>query len=128
MSKHLSRIAAPKSWPIKRKFRKWITKPSPGPHNLQTSIPLNVLLKEILNYARTTKEVKKSLNNILINKVQRNDHKFPIGLFDIIEFPELKEYYTMLYDQKGNLKITKIDKAVSENKIYKITGKKILKN
>ena len=128
MSKHLSRIAAPKSWPIKRKFRKWITKPSPGPHNLQTSIPLNVLLKEILNYARTTKEVKKSLNNILINKVQRNDHKFPIGLFDIIEFPELKEYYTMLYNQKGNLKITKIDKAVSENKIYKITGKKILKN
>ena len=128
MSKHLSRIAAPKSWPIKRKFRKWITKPSPGTHNLQTSIPMNVLLKEILNYAKTTKEVKKSLNNILINKVQRKDHKFPIGLFDINEFPELKESYTLLYNQKGKLKIVKIDKEASENKLYKITSKKILKH
>jgi small subunit ribosomal protein S4e len=128
MSKHLSRLAAPKSWPIKRKFRKWVTKPSAGPHSLKTSIPMNVLLKEILNYAKTTKEVKKSLNNILINKIQRKDHKFPVGLFDIIEFPELKEYYTLIFDKKGKFNIIKIDKEDAQNKIYKIIGKKILKN
>jgi len=119
MSRHLSRIAAPKSWSIKRKFRKWITKPSPGSHSLDNSIPLNVLLKEILNYAKTTREVKKSLNNILINKTKRKDYRFPIGLFDIIEFPDLQEYYTLIYDRKGKFKTLKINK---------ITGKTILKN
>lgn len=128
MSKHLSRIAAPKSWPIKRKFRKWITKQSPGPHSLKTSVPLNVILKEILNYAKTTREVKKSLNKILINKIQRNDYRFPVGLFDIIEFPELQEYYTLIYDKKGKFKIIKINKEDAQSKIYKIIGKKIIKN
>ena len=128
MSRHLSRIAAPKSWSIKRKFRKWITKPSPGSHSLDNSIPLNVLLKEILNYAKTTREVKKSLNNILINKTKRKDYRFPIGLFDIIEFPDLQEYYTLIYDRKGKFKTLKINKEDAQTKIYKITGKTILKN
>ena len=56
---HLKRLAAPKTWGITRKNTKFITKPVPGPHGMQAGMPLSVLIKEILNYAGTTREVKK---------------------------------------------------------------------
>ena len=57
----LKRLAAPKTWHVERKKTKLITKPVPGPHKTENGIPLNILLKEILNYAKTTREVKKLL-------------------------------------------------------------------
>ena len=45
---HLARLAAPKTWHIDRKSTTFITKPVPGPHGLQSGMPVNVILKEIL--------------------------------------------------------------------------------
>ena len=59
---HIKRLAAPKTWQIRTKGLKFITKPAPGPHSLDTGMPLSTLLKEVLNYANTTREVKKILN------------------------------------------------------------------
>ena len=56
---HLTRLAAPKSWQIKRKGLKFITKALPGPHSLDTGISFNTMFIEILNYAKTAREVKK---------------------------------------------------------------------
>ena len=63
VKRHLSRLTAPKSWPIKRKSTKWITRPHPGPHTLKNCMSLNIVLKNILKYAKTTKEVKKILDD-----------------------------------------------------------------
>ena len=53
---HLKRIRVPKSWPLeKRKYRKYIARPLPGPHKLMNSITLDFLLKDILKIAKTTK-------------------------------------------------------------------------
>ena len=43
---HLKRLNMPKSWQIKRKIIRWVTRPSPGAHNLDFGISLNTLLKE----------------------------------------------------------------------------------
>jgi|TARA_Y100000310_G_scaffold159627_1_gene159237 small subunit ribosomal protein S4e len=129
MSQHLSRLIAPKSWPIKRKNIKFIVKPSSGPHSLKNCIPLNILLKDSFNYANTTREVRKILNNkdILIDKFLRKDHRFPVGIMDVIDVPKTNESYRIFINKKGKFAFIKIDKENSNIKPSKIIGKTILK-
>ncbi|MBS3107746.1 30S ribosomal protein S4e [Candidatus Woesearchaeota archaeon] len=126
---HLNRLAIPKSWPISKKKTKWITRPNPGPHPLREALPLNILVRDILKYAKTNKEVKTILNasKILINKVARNDIHFPIGLMDVVEIPETKEQFRIIYNKKGQFKLLKIDEKETNLKPLKIAGKKIIK-
>jgi len=126
---HKKRINTPKSWPIGRKENKFIVRPMPGPHTIESSIPLNLILKSLLKCAKTTREVKNLLNNgkILINNILRKDHHFPVGLMDTISIPDTNEYYRLLYNEKGKFKLDKINKVETEQKVIKIVNKKILK-
>jgi len=60
---HLSRLATPSTWPIRRKGIKWIVKPSSGSHNLQYSMPLVVFMRDILQVTKSATETKKVLEN-----------------------------------------------------------------
>ncbi|MBS3135192.1 30S ribosomal protein S4e [Candidatus Woesearchaeota archaeon] len=126
---HLKRLNAPKTWPISRKGSKWITKQNPGPHKLNESMPLNIIIRDLLIYAKTTKEVKNILSNkdILINKRVIKEKKFPVGTFDIIEIPKTKENFLFLLNKKGKFFLQKIDDKKAEVKHLKIIGKKVLK-
>jgi len=126
---HLKRLVAPRSWPIERKKTKWIAKPLAGPHTLEESMPLAVILKEILKFVRTTKEVKKILKEgqILVNNVVRKEVNFPIGFLDTLSVPTLNEYFRVLYDHKGRLTFLPIPKTESTIKPEKVIGKKIIK-
>ncbi|MDD5651574.1 MAG: 30S ribosomal protein S4e [Candidatus Nanoarchaeia archaeon] len=125
---HLKRIPAPKIWPIKRKIRKFIARPMPGPHCLNDCITLNILLKDFLNQAKTTKEVKFILNNgkILVNKIPRKEYRFPLGIMDIIEIPDLKQKFILLFNEKNRFSLNPIKD--SNTKLCKIIGKKVVKN
>jgi small subunit ribosomal protein S4e len=127
--RHLKRIAAPKTWSIKRKEHKWIVRPTPGPHPLKKCLPLNLVIKNMLKYAKTTREVKLILNDgkILVNKVARKDQKFPIGIMDVIEAPEIKEHFRMVYSQQGKLKLTPITEEEAKIRPTKIINKTTLK-
>lgn len=127
--RHLKRLMAPKSWPIKRKGIKFIVRSLPGPHPLRDSVPLSLVLKDILKIAGTTREVKQILNSnkVLIDKKVRKEIKFPIGIMDIIEIPETKEYYRLLYNKEGKFIAHKISKEESEIKPRKVINKTILK-
>src|SRR3989344_6341088 len=126
---HLKRLNAPKTWPISRKGSKWITKKNTGPHKLNESMPLNIIIRDLLIYAKTTKEVKNILSNkdILINKRVIKEKKFPVGTFDIIEIPKTKENFLFLLNKKGKFFLQKIDDKKAEVKHLKIIGKKVLK-
>lgn len=130
VKKHLSRLVAPISWPIQKKGIKWVIRPNPGPHALKDSIPLNLILKGILKYAKTTREVKKILNEgkILVDKKIRKDHKFPVGVMDVLEIPETKEYFRILYTPKGKFMTYKISSEEAKLKPVKVTGKTMLKD
>ena len=126
---HLKRLAAPKTWGIIRKNARFITKPVPGPHGLQSGMPLNVLLKEILNYAGTTREVKKILNTteVKIDGKARKDFRFPVGVFDTVEFTGIKEHFRVMLNNKGKIALLNISKDESLLKPCKIVGKSALK-
>ena len=125
VNNHIKRMAAPKTWQIKRKGLKFITKPKPGPHRLGSGMPLNTLLKEVLNYASTTREVKKILNTneIRIDGKVRKDFRHPIGIFDTLEFTNTNEYFRIILNKKGKIDLIKIKKEEVSLKPCKIIGK-----
>jgi len=126
---HVKRLAAPNTWQIKRKGLDFITKTVPGPHGLDTGMPLSVLLKEVLNYANTTREVKKILNTneIKIDGKARKDFRFPVGIFDTIEFTNVNEYFRVILNKKGKIDIIKIKKEETLLKPCKIIGKTVVR-
>lgn len=128
MSK-LKRLAVPKSWPIKRKSIKFIIRPKPGAHPLQLSLPLNVIFRDILKYAKNKKEVKNILHSktILIDGIRRKDPRIPVGLFDLIEISDTKEYFRVFIDKKGKISLYSIDKNEAGLKPCKIVGKTKIK-
>ncbi len=119
--RHLKRIAAPRAWKIRRKsrFGVWITKPSPGPHPQERSIPLRVLIRDYLGLARNAREADYIIKRgkVLVDGKVRKDPKFPVGLFDVVEIPEIEKVYRIVLDEKGRL----IPKEVGESeKTYKL--------
>lgn len=126
---HLKTLNAPKLWPVGRKKTKFVAKASPGPHPLNRGITLSLLLKEILNYAKTTREVKKILNNkqIVVDKIPRKNHKFPVGIMDLIEIPKLNQSYRLIIDNKKKFVVNETKGENSNLKPLKIIGKTTLK-
>lgn len=129
MSKHLKRYFSPRSWKVKRKGIVYITKPSPGPHKIEMALPLNVILRDVLNYATTNREVKFMLANkdITVDGIRRRDPKFPVGLFDVLSLNEIGEHFRIILDKKGSIILIKISKDESSLKLCKIIGKKMIR-
>lgn len=126
---HLLRLVAPKSWPMtKRKGIRFITRPRSGPHKLIESISLNLLLKEVLHHASTTKEVKTILNQgkVLVNNRIVKDYKCPIGIMDIVSIPSTNEYYRVLIGENGKFSLNKISQEKANLKLCKIINKTLL--
>ena len=129
MSKHLKRYFAPKVWKIRRKETKFITKPSPGPHKINMSLPLNVILRDILGYATSSREAKFILEkrNVSVDGFRRKDIKFPVGLLDVLSLNDTDEHFRVILDKNGRIDFIKISKEESKFKLCKITGKSIVK-
>ena len=113
---HMKRYMIPKFWPVPKKERKWVIRPGSGPHPLNFCIPLQILVKNILGYAGSSKEAKKIIKagKILVDKKARLDPKFPVGLMDIIEIPETNEFFRVLLDKNEQkvLKHFRLDKGI----------------
>ncbi len=127
--RHLKRIPAPKVWPIKRKEYKWVARPNPGPYSLKKCLPLGMVIKNLLKYAKTSREAKLILNErkVLVNKISRKDLKFPLGVMDVIDAPTLKEHFRVVYNPQGKFKLLAISEEEAKLKPLKITDKKTLK-
>jgi len=127
--KHLSRLAMPKTWKIKKKGIKWVTKPLSGPHSIELGMPLNIIFKDVLKYAKTNREVKKILNNqeILIDGIRRKEPRFIVGLMDVLSIPKTKNNFRMLLNKNGYLYLKKIDEKEASIKPCKIISKKPVK-
>lgn len=126
---HLKRLAAPKTWPIKRKLNNFVTKPSPGPHNLDSAMPIDFILRELLEFVKTKREIKKILNEkkILINNVTIKKKNYPVGIFDTISISVTGDYFRLLFNTLGKFMLHKTTKADAEIKMLKIKDKSMLK-
>lgn len=128
-SRHLSRIAAPKSWPIKRKQNKWISRPDPGAQRLATGMPLAVFLTEILGYTRNKAEVKKVLNQklVFVNGKIIKEPNFFVGLFDTMRILKYNKLYRVLLNQRGKLMLTEIPSSEENIIPLRVEGKTTIK-
>ncbi|UCF50572.1 MAG: 30S ribosomal protein S4e [Thermoplasmatales archaeon] len=129
MSKHLKRLNAPRTLQIHRKEETWTIKSSPGPHSLEKSIPLGLVIRNYLNLADTLKETKRIISNgeILVDGIIRKNHKFPCGIMDVISIPKLKKDYRILFNRRGKLILIPISSKESNWKLCRIENKTIVK-
>jgi small subunit ribosomal protein S4e len=125
---HIKRLAVPRTWTLNRKKNKFSLKPKPGPHSMEFSLPLGIILRDFLKYAYSISEAKKILNNnqVLIDGKKRKDYRLPVGLFDVISFPNIKKNYRILLDKKGRLIIKDVNAKESGFKPCKVINKTIL--
>ncbi len=129
MGKHQKRIAAPRSWKIARKTLYWAVKQKPGPHPQDRSMPLLLIVRDMLKLADNSREAKRILNegNVVVNGKVRKDHKFPVGVFDILSIPLVKANYMVLLDKKDKLSLVEIGKRAASKKLCRVNGKSVIK-
>ncbi len=137
---HTKRIAAGYG-----KKHKWVTTPNPGKHKKEDSIPLMLVVRDILGYADTSREAKKIIHDglIFVDKKPRKDPKYGIGLMDVIDIPKANKHYRAILSKKGptlsefqkefgamNLRskfiLKDIDERESNIKLCKIMNKTLL--
>ena len=121
----MKRMMAPKFWPIKRKEKKFVGTPSPGPHSSKFSIPMTVLLRDMLSFAVDAKEAQQILTSrkVKVNGKVRTDKNYPSGLMDIIEIGDYT--YRVIADKRG-LALSKIDKK-NAFQMFQIKNKCVVK-
>jgi len=130
MSKHLKRLNAPRTLKLHRKERKWTIRATPGPHALDQSIPLGLIIRDYLKLADNMHETKRIISNneVLIDGAIRKDNKFPCGFMDVVSIPKLKNDYRILFDRRGKLALVPITSKDTSWKLCRIENKTILKD
>ncbi len=125
---HMKRLAAPKSWPVQRKLTTYITKSRPGAHSYKIGMPLNVVLKELLKLANTSREVKEIIKTgVFIDGKKVIDERSIIGFMDILSFTNSKETYRILLNNNGFITPVKVEASESKIKLSKVIGKSLVK-
>ncbi|MFQ5908057.1 MAG: 30S ribosomal protein S4e [Thermoplasmata archaeon] len=125
----VKRLAAPRAWSIPRKTGTWVVRPSPGPHPWSRSIPLTIVLRDMLGYvdnAREAKAVIRSRKALVDNRTVR-DPSFPLGLMDTLSLPDVGEHYRVLVDTRGRFALVPIKAAEAGWKLARIENKTVVR-
>lgn len=127
-SNRLKREAAPWFWPIHRKELHWALKPRPGPHPTRRCLPLTLIVREILGFAKTRREAKRivSEGKITVDGKVRRDDLFPVGMMDVISIPEIEKHFRVLPCSDG-LRLHPIGSEEAKFKLCRIEGKAVVK-
>lgn len=127
--KHLKRLAAPGHWQIQRKVRPFTIRSHPGPHALHESVPLGIIIRDMLHLTSTYNETRRIIaqGQVKVDGRIRKVYKYPVGLMDVIEVPETKTYLRVVPDSRHFLQLHKITKKETSLKPCKITGKSTTK-
>lgn len=123
--KQLKREPAPAFWPIRRKQLTWTPRTVPGPHARANSLPLVLIIRDILGFAKTSKEATHIINTgkVKVDGVVRKDHRFPVGLMDVLQIQGTSEIWRILPKPNAGLLPVQIDQKESGFKLCKIVGK-----
>lgn len=128
MSRHQKRVTVPVSWPIARKTHAWVAKTSPGPHSSADSMPLVMVVRDMLKLVDNAREAKRALyeGKVLVDGKVQKDYKLPVGIFDVISVPLSNQQYRVLKDEKGMFYLSLLE-AGAVRKLARIENKTFLK-
>lgn len=129
MSKHVKRLVAPKSWGMARKTSHWVAKTRPGPHSIGSSVPMLLVLRDILHLCDNAREATHILGTrgILVDGRIVTDPKFPVGLMDVVTVEKMGQSHRMLLDTHGRFKLLPISSDEAKTKLVRIENKTVLK-
>ena len=87
-----------------------------------------MVIREILSYAKTAREAIHIINSgkVKVDGVVRKDHRFPVGLMDVLQIEGAVNLFRILPKHNSGLFPSSITQKESEFKLCKITGKKIM--
>lgn len=127
--KAMKRYAAPKSLRVERKVHVWMTKPVPGPHPKDKSIPLRSVVRDQLRLGLTAREADLIISEgkVMVDGIRRKDPKFPVGLMDVVQIPSAELRFRVLIDRLGRLILSSIDPSETSFKLCKVVAKKTVK-
>lgn len=125
MSDHLKRLAAPRTWPLKRKLNVFTTKQCPGSHSVEDSVPAAVMLRDIIKICDTSREAKRIVANrdLLVDGKPVRDAKAPVGIMDVVSIPAMDLYYRVVLSDKGKIAVVPISKDEASWKLVLIENK-----
>ena len=123
----LKRMVIPGFWRVPRKEKKWVVAPRPGPHRKLDSVPLQVLVRDVLGILEKGKEARTIIKRgeILIDGKKRKDHAYPVGLFDVVSVPATGKNYRAVPSKK-TLSFVEIPVGDAKHKLCKIVGKTVV--
>jgi small subunit ribosomal protein S4e len=126
----MKRQVAPAFWEIPRKEKRFVPKVSPGPHLVETSYPIGIVLRDLLKVVNIMKEAKYvvSIGEIKIDSIVRKDVNFPVGLMDVIEITSTDKTYRMVPKDGVIVKPIEIPKEEKNLKLCKVIRKLTVKN
>jgi small subunit ribosomal protein S4e len=123
---HINRKNMGTFFPIPRRGSKYVAVPT---HNQHESIPLIVVMRDMLKLVKTKKELKKVLSEkqIMINHKEIRETNYPLGLFDILTLRSVKKQYIAMLNEHKKIILKEISAAEAERKVFKVIGKTVLK-
>jgi len=124
----VKRQLAPPFWAIKRKEGQFVMRVNPGPHPARRAYPLGMVLRDVLNVAKTGFEAERILKagKVRVDGVERRDHNFAIGLMDVVDLA-MGQAFRMVPKNSVLLSYISIDEAEKGLKLVKITSKTIIR-
>ncbi len=129
MSKHIKRIASPVTWKQPRKKFAWSVRSRAGPHSRKSSVPLMVVIRDVLKFADTSKEARNIISRGKVEVDGRivKDYQRPIGFMDVLSVKEAGISKRVLMDHKGVLIMADLSGLDANWKLVKVTGKSVAK-
>ncbi len=129
MSKHLKRLATPRSWTNPRKTNVYTTKPRAGPHAIERAVPLATVLRDYLDLAASGREARTAIGAGKIHVDGRvvKDAKFPVGFMDVVSVPILKRTWRVVLDHKARLRFVEVGSKDATWKMCQIDNKTTVK-
>ena len=126
-SHHLKRLNMPRSWALPRKTSVWVTRANAGAHSLDMCMPVNLIVRDILQFAKNTREVRSILHNGLVKVDGRTvrDVRRGVGLMDVLTLGDIN--YRCILDTNGKLRYHQISPSDAEWKLCRIEGKTTIK-
>ncbi len=129
MSDHMKRLAAPRTWPLKRKVNIWVAKQTAGAHSIEQSMPAVTVLRDMVCACDTAREAKRIIGNreMFVDGKAVKNPKAPVGFMDVITIPKMNLAFRMLLTDKGKLTLVPIEGDEVNWEICKIMDKTVIK-
>jgi len=120
----LKRLAAPRSWDIRRKGGTFVFKPLAGPHSTGGSYPLGVVVRDLAFMAANSREVRfaSKTGKVTVDGKARTSPSFPVGLFDVLSVSAEGASFRLVPSSKG-LVLSKVAGQEAGRKLCSVKSK-----